>query len=331
MKAIRIVGGGLAGSILALQAHWRGYAIEWWRHGQPSSSIIASGIYNPVVLKRLRLVWKAHEFAFSSHQFYQRAAAYLQEDPRSAFPLYHRIADAGFENDWLMRSENEAFQLFLGPLEKWDQQLFGLVHYAHQLNTSVWLEQVGQMLANEGHLLVDQEWNPSNHDGTAPVTVLCQGWKTGYLPFGIPADAFAPVKGEVLQVALPAYPFPDKIIHGGVFILPIGDGTYKVGATYSWDELDEIPTKKGKDWLLQQLRKLWEGEVKIIHQYAAVRPAVRDRKPILGAIPHQQNLYVLNGLGSRGTLMAPLLSEWLLDHIETSAPLPEEISIQRFF
>lgn len=331
MKAIRVIGGGLAGSILALQSHWKGYSVEWWRFGQPSSSLVASGIYNPVVLKRLRLVWKAREFALSAEQFYQQAATSMKVDPRSSCSLYHKIVDAGFANDWQMRSENEAYQLFLGPIEKWDKLSYGLVHHAHQLNTAVWLQEVAQLLEAAGHRLMSQEWHPSVEKKEDVVTVLCQGWKRDQLPYGIPAAAFAPVKGEVLKVELPGYPFPDKIIHGAIFILPIGNDTYKIGATYSWDELDEEPTEQGREWLLQQLGKLWKGEARIIDQYAAVRPAVKDRKPIVGAIPQHDNLYVLNGLGSRGTLMAPLLSTWLLHHLETETPLPDEVNVQRFF
>jgi pyrimidine operon attenuation protein/uracil phosphoribosyltransferase len=41
-------------------------------------------------------------------------------------------------------------------------------------------------------------------------------------------------------------------------------------------------------------------------------------------------MYVLNGLGTRGVLIAPSMAESLYEFIESNTPLPEEIDINRF-
>ena len=41
-------------------------------------------------------------------------------------------------------------------------------------------------------------------------------------------------------------------------------------------------------------------------------------------------MYVLNGLGTRGVLVAPSMAEALYDSIEKNTPLAEEIDINRF-
>ena len=41
-------------------------------------------------------------------------------------------------------------------------------------------------------------------------------------------------------------------------------------------------------------------------------------------------MYVLNGLGTRGVLVAPAMAEALYNSIENDTPLPEEIDINRF-
>jgi glycine/D-amino acid oxidase-like deaminating enzyme len=41
-------------------------------------------------------------------------------------------------------------------------------------------------------------------------------------------------------------------------------------------------------------------------------------------------MYVLNGLGTRGVLIAPAMAEALYAFIETDTPLAEEIDINRF-
>ena len=41
-------------------------------------------------------------------------------------------------------------------------------------------------------------------------------------------------------------------------------------------------------------------------------------------------MFVLNGLGTRGVLVAPSMAEALYNSIEKDTPLPEEIDINRF-
>ena len=41
-------------------------------------------------------------------------------------------------------------------------------------------------------------------------------------------------------------------------------------------------------------------------------------------------MYILNGLGTRGVLVAPAMAEALYNAIENNRSLPKEIDIQRF-
>ena len=327
MAHIRIIGGGISGSILALRAHMSGHSIDWWKYGRPSASLAASGIYNPIVLKRLKLVWRAAELARCAEQFYADTNALLGSEWAAPIPIWHRIQEQGKINDWEAQSADAGFVDFLGPIHG-KREVYGELKKAGRLLVAPWLDEVEQFMA-QWHRVENQKWCVDEHlDGTT--TVLCMGWKTDGLPYGIPENAMAPVKGEVLTLRLPGYPHSDKIVHGGVFIMPLRDDLYKVGATYSWDPLDERPSDQGKEWLLEQLSKLWPGPVEQVGHEAAVRPAVRDRKPILGAVGGHEGLYVFNGMGSRGTLLAPLLSQWMLDHMFHSVPLPSEVDLGRF-
>ena len=63
---------------------------------------------------------------------------------------------------------------------------------------------------------------------------------------------------------------------------------------------------------------------------AGVRPTVKDRKPILGTHPNHKNLHVLNGMGTRGVLLAPNMAWDLFQHIQAGTPLDAEVNISRF-
>ena len=63
---------------------------------------------------------------------------------------------------------------------------------------------------------------------------------------------------------------------------------------------------------------------------AAVRPTVRDRRMIIGGHPQRQDLFIFNGLGTKGASLAPLGSRWLFDFLESATALPVEVSSERF-
>jgi glycine/D-amino acid oxidase-like deaminating enzyme len=62
---------------------------------------------------------------------------------------------------------------------------------------------------------------------------------------------------------------------------------------------------------------------------AAVRPASYDRHPLIGRHRWVSNAYTLNGLGSKGSLMAPLLAEQVCDCIETGQSVDPLLDWQR--
>ena len=141
-------------------------------------------------------------------------------------------------------------------------------------------------------------------------------------------DLFSPTRGEVMIIETAADLPQNQIIHGPVFILPLGDKRFKVGATYHWDKLKDETTTEGLAKLEADLKKIFKGDYRVVKHQAGVRPNTKDRKPILGKI--KDNIYCFNGLGSRGVLMAPLLADQLLDHIIKNSQLDPSSDLARF-
>src|SRR5690606_10936816 len=123
----------------------------------------------------------------------------------------------------------------------------------------------------------------------------------------------------------------DAIIKSDIFILPIGDDLYKVGATYNWSDKTTIPTEGAKQELLEGLKGTINCEFEVVEHFAGIRPTVRDRKPLVGGHFEHSNLYVLNGLGTRGVMQAPYYAEKLFDFIEFDLPLEQEVNIARIY
>ena len=108
----------------------------------------------------------------------------------------------------------------------------------------------------------------------------------------------------------------------------MGDDVYRVGSTFAWDDVWSGPTDEGKRHLLDRLHRLWSGPIEVLDHWAGVRPASKDRRPIMGRTgPHEA---VLSGFGARGGLLAPWCAAHLADHLLNGKPLDPEVDVQRF-
>ena len=105
---------------------------------------------------------------------------------------------------------------------------------------------------------------------------------------------------------------------------------YLVGSTYEWNDKTNTPTLKAKSQLIEKLELLISCNYEVIDQRAGNRPTVSDRRPLVGCHPNHNRMYVINGLGTRGVLIAPSMAELLYGFIECNTPLPDEININRF-
>jgi len=136
-------------------------------------------------------------------------------------------------------------------------------------------------------------------------------------------------KGELITIKAKGIDIT-RILKAGVFLIPIGNDHYRVGATYSRNEKDDEPTEAALAELRTKLEKLINVPYEVIEQVAAVRPTVSDRRPLVGRHQDWPNVYVLNGLGSRGVLIAPYAARQLYDFIESGQSLDPDMDIARF-
>ena len=120
------------------------------------------------------------------------------------------------------------------------------------------------------------------------------------------------------------------VIKSSVFIIPMGNDLYRVGATYKWKDKSNSPTEECKQELLQKLDTFLKCPYEVIDHVAGIRPTVSDRKPLVGRHPKHENVFLLNGLGSRGVMIAPMASQQLFAFIENNVALEPEMDLSRF-
>ena len=136
-------------------------------------------------------------------------------------------------------------------------------------------------------------------------------------------------KGEIITIKAPDLKL-DVVLKASVFIIPLGKDIYIVGATYNWADKTKSITEDARLELIIKLKTIITCDFEIIDQVAGIRPTVKDRRPLVGSHPSLKNVFVLNGLGTRGVLIAPYIAEQLFNFIEYQEPLDAEVDICRF-
>ena len=340
-----IVGNGLAGisfAEIALQHNKSIYVFD--NNSQPSSKI-AGGLYNPVVLKRFSEVWKAKEqidFAFPLyHQIQSRLNVIFDYE----LPILRKLFSIEEQNNWFQAADKLNLATFLEPKlskQKYDAIdspfHYGKVNHTGYLEISTLIEAYSKYLKSLDSYSTDAfDYNEIQFlengiqykDIQAKNIIFAEGFGLHSNPFFkvLPLDG---TKGELLIIKAPNLQL-DVVIKSSVFILPIGNDLYKVGATYDWKDKTNNPTEEGKKELVDKLKELISCDFEIVEHFAGVRPTVKDRRPLVGTHPIHSQLHVLNGLGTRGVMLGPYLANQLFQHIENAVPLENEINIERCY
>jgi glycine oxidase len=338
-----IVGSGLAGIAFSEIALQNNKTILVVNNQSQNSSRIAGGLYNPVILKRFSEVWQASEQLELLYNFYANLENKLQIKLDYKLPLLRKFYSVEEQNNWFTASDKPNLSKFLSTnliTKKWDAIPspfnFGEVLYSGYVDTNLLVDSYKQFLINQNAYLEDtfdyiglviEKDFISYQNIKAKHIVFAEGFGMLLNPFfnKLPLDG---TKGELLLIKAPNLNL-DVIMKSSIFVLPIGNDLYKVGATYNWEDKTNIPTEAAKKELIDNLKELITCDFEVIEHYAGVRPTVKDRRPLVGTHPVHKNLHVLNGLGTRGVMLAPAMAKNLYNHIENQIPLDKNIDILR--
>lgn len=339
-----IVGSGLAGIAFAEKALQENKSIVLFDNQSQSSSKIAGGLYNPVILKRFSEVWQAQEQLNLLDDFYQALELKLKIKVDYKIPILRKFFSIEEQNNWFAASDNKNLAPFLSLdlLLKKFKGIESPFDYGQVLQTG-YVDTATLLDAYKEYLKINKQFLQDTFDYSflnfqsdcveyknlkAKNIVFAEGFGMHSNPFFnyLPLDG---TKGELFIIKAPDLDL-DVIINTSVFILPLGNHMFKVGATYNWKDKTNLPTAEGKLELLARINEILDCDFEIIEHFAGVRPTVRDRKPLVGTHPNQKRIHILNGLGTRGVMLAPSMAKALFEFIENQKPLDKEIDIKRF-
>jgi glycine/D-amino acid oxidase-like deaminating enzyme len=343
-----IVGQGLAGTILAHTLAMKGHSIMIIDDERLSSaSKVAAGLYNPVVFKRLVKSWLADDLLPCMDKFYPALEKLLGTEFYFKKQIIKPFAEEQEKVLWLKKTEEEIGK-YLSKTILYDD-LNGVLYnplgasevlHTGNLDTKVFLTASREYFRKcdsikEEEFDYDQLKISENSvvykSIIAEKIIFCEGHKATENPFfsWLP---FKLTKGELITIKLGEGHFipSELVINKAVFILPLGNNTYKVGATYEWADLSETITEKGKQDLIEKLEKVIKVPFEVIDHQVGIRPTVNDRRPLVGLHPQHPALGVFNGMGTKGVMLAPYFAEQFVAFLGKQSVLHPEVDIARF-
>ena len=342
-KNILIVGAGLAGSCLAHRLLDDGHHITIIDKGENHATSIAAGMVNPMVFRRMNKSWRLDEFVPEANEFYFALENKL--DVKLFHPItIRRLFSSEQERDsWLEKQNLPEFKKYLTPITKEDEGFDGANNPfgSGRVKNAFWIDsekfyksnlaffEKNGMLLKESFSIKDFDpkegvYKDKNYDHI----VFCCGYQNKELPFFVDLP-IQQTKGQTLTISSNHIP-ENESLNRKCFVLPLGSGMFRIGATYEWDNDSLSTTEEGKELLLSNLNVIGNFNPIVLTQNAGVRPTVLDRRPILGKHADYSKLFIFNGLGTKGYLMAPTLSSELAACLITAKPISKEISAERF-
>lgn len=339
-----IIGIGLAGISFCeqLKAHNKSFIV--FDNASQQSSTVAGGLYNPVVLKRFTPVWKCKEQLDLALAMYAGLEAELHVKLDYKIPVYRKFASLEEQNDWFTASDKPILSEYLSPkiIKNENESIdapfgFGEVFETGRVDVKTLIEAYKEYLI-KNDLFFESVFDYDDlkflvngiqyHTIHAKYIIFAEGFGLKKNPFfkDLP---LVPAKGELLTIHAPDLKI-DYVLKAGVFLIPLGNDLYSVGATYEWKDLSNAITAIAKEALLNKLKKLINCEFEVVSQVAGIRPTVKDRRPLVGRHKTYKTMYVLNGLGTRGVMIGPYVAQQLYNFIEKGIPLENEIDISRF-
>ncbi len=366
-----ILGAGIAGCALAERLALRGWSVTLVdRHPHPAGEASGNlaGIVRPQLTRddslaarlsracflHARRAWTALDAAGHAPRRGLDGVLQIARDEAEEARMQEIPARFGFPAEFIQYLDRESTSQVLGNACAAGGWLFPGGGWANPPSLCrAWLAAAGERVETRfgreaaGIERHDGDWQVWDATGeiiaAAPVLILAGGAWMGKL---LPDLALAPVRGQVSHIPagqLPPLPLP-ACCDG--YLTPAVDGIHCLGASYAYDEGDELREEESASNLLRLRRILPASRTDLspreLEGRVGFRAATPDRLPLIGPlpdteaplphdlqlkdIPRHPGLYGLLGLGSRGLVWAALGAEILASRIEGD-PSPVETDL----
>ncbi len=344
-----VVGQGLAGSLLAMMLDERDVPVRLIDSGhQGSASLAAAGILSPYTGPRYKAPDNLSELLDSAHTTYRALERALDVRIFTAMPIWRLLQSAEEAERIQQRREAHAPSPYLDAPQDDALPRGVLAPYGAARLSGGGRVALGRLLGAARHRfaatdrLIEAELRPEALALERDGGVRWQRWRAKRVIFCDGAGAFTNpwwsdlpwrrARGESLTLTThDSHCMPETIVTGRKSLVPLDDGSFRLGATYERGIAAGEPTSAARDELLSALPSILAQppNVRVLAGYAGVRPGAHPGPPFVGFHHADARIGILNGFGSRGTLLGPWHAARLADHIAFGHPLPASADIRQ--
>ena len=340
-----IIGQGICGTMLSWFLHKEVKTfLVIDDNNENSSSKIAAGIINPVTGRRYAYTWMIDEvmpFAVQCYEEIEKNLSLKLVYPKSIIDFFpspqmrNAFIDRLNENDTYLHSypDQNHFNLYFNYdfgcgeirpsyaihlqllLSSWRKKLMELNFIIEEKFD------VKELKVEEDHI--------SYQNIAAEKIIFCDGTDGVNNPW-FQLLPYAPNKGEALIIECNEL-INDHIFKKGLMLAPLPEeNLYWVGSNYQWEFENDQPSQQFYQHATSILNGWLKKPYKVLAHKAAVRPATLERRPFVGFHPQFQNIGILNGMGTKGTSLAPFFAHQLTQHLVYNFPIAPEADVHRF-
>jgi glycine/D-amino acid oxidase-like deaminating enzyme len=335
---VAIVGQGLAGSTLAWSLAALGQRVVMIEpETGPSASRVSAGLITPVTGQRFAAAYataaladvarfyRGIETASGRPMLQEGAAVRVLADPaeqtlwarrRGQADIASHVIDAPLPLDPARVAAD--FGGFLMTAARLDTPAFLAATKARFEVVPAYLDWHRDVALREDHVVF-----LGRRVGTL---VTCEGWTARRNPY-FPDLEISGSRGDVLAVRFERSP-AEATLHRGIWVAPAGDSLHRVGATFSWTDLDQGPLPAARASLEAALRAFVHVPYDVIGHAAGVRPVAKRREVVMGRSLIAPRIAIFNGLGAKGTIRAAIHAPLLAAHLVGGAPIPAAVDVR---
>jgi glycine/D-amino acid oxidase-like deaminating enzyme len=311
---------------------------------EDAPSRIAAGVINPVTGRRYVTTWMIDEVMPFAVNAYRELGDYLDTKLVWEKPVIEFFTSPQMLLAFTERITEDDTYVHAFPDQNHFNRYFssefgcGEIRPSYTVNISLLLAAWKKKLIDLGALRNENfriEELDVNNEGVryngidASKVLFCDGVAAAENPW-FSLLPFAPNKGEALIIECRDIPH-QHIFKKGMMLVPLPvEHTFWVGSAYEWEFSDDQPSEAFRKRTVSLLDSWLKFPYRILFHKASVRPATLERRPFVGLHPANEQLGILNGMGTKGVSLAPFFAFQLAEFLSGGLPITPEADVKRF-
>lgn len=306
-----------------------------------TASFAAAGIVNPITGRNFIKSWLIDDLLPIAKKTYSELEKKLNITIINPLDIVRTVNSVKEENDWLARSIDSDYTSYLGELfesehlNKWFNESckYSKTIQGYQVNLQHLILTYRENLKAEQKYLCQQilsEHIQSEADlisikGIQSKNVIfCQGYQAFENPYSSNiAYKFSKGHSIIFSCNLPSdFNYKDEF-----YITPLGNNHFWTGVGNEWNNLDPTIEPDKIKAIKDNIEAKLNQKIEIVSIHSGIRPTMVRRKPLVDRHPIHPNIYFFNGLGTKGTSLAPYFAKMLIDLIFEGKQIPKDLKV----